>query len=154
MRSRRTPTKQDWAIVDALVAGNRTHQDIAIANGVSRNLISRIVNGKARTYLQPVIRMRQKERKMAAANLATRWLGGVMGKHIREGVTGTGETARKCREYVMKNALFDADDVDLPKPEPKPAAAMAELSPELKRRVLKELGGPGEFDSQCDESDV
>ena len=154
MASRRTLTKEDLAIVESITSGEKPYRQIAEEHGLSPAAISQIIAGKRRKYLQPIIRMRQRERQMAATNLATRWLGGVMGKHIREGVTGTGETARKCREYVMKHALLDVDNVDSPKAKVKTVAAMIELSPGLKRQVLKELGGPTLTDLSSNDGDL
>ncbi|MDP6546105.1 MAG: hypothetical protein QGH60_19165 [Phycisphaerae bacterium] len=79
----------------------------------------------------------------------------IVTKHIKVGLEGDGETARKCREFVT-NIFFEGVGAQsagacVGLSSPSVFGSLTELPPELKARVLAELGGPRDDTPREDE---
>jgi len=111
------------AVVEAIARGAKSYTEIAAEHGVTRQCISQIARGRRREDLYLQIMEVQEGYVLQAQRLAVACAVQVMAAHIREGLEGTGETARKCREYVINRVLGEPG-----KPAPAvPAAKPAEF---------------------------
>ncbi|MBC8868051.1 MAG: hypothetical protein H8E44_01470 [Planctomycetes bacterium] len=143
-------------MVELIAAGELTHGEIAERLGVNRVTVWRIIHGQSRPDLQVRVDGAVSGFSREARRLGARWLKALIGKHVKVGLEGDGETARRCREFVI-NLFFE-------EVEPRPDGArvgfvatavfnsLVELSPELKARVVEELGGPRDDTPQEDEN--
>ena len=82
-----------------------------------------------------------------ARKTAAYWAARLVARHIAEGLQGEGETARKCREYILNHVLGDpsrrttnvpmADVRAVERPD-----LLEHVSPEKRERILDILGAP------------
>ena len=155
MVSSRGRKYDDDKMVELIAAGELTRGEIAKRLGVNRVTVWRIIHGQSRPDLQGRLDGAVRGFSREARRVGGRWLKSLIDKHVKVGLEGDGETARRCREFVIN--LF-CEEVD---PRHDGAyvgfAAMSvfgsltELSPELKSRVVEELGGPCDDTDQQDE---
>jgi len=131
----------EQVLVDLLARGDLSYAKIAEELGVSTTLVAKIARGEARADLQPRIRAAVDCFRKEAGRLGARWLKHLVTKHIRDGLEGSSEMARKCREYAM-DRFFKAQDEDADGTAGVSPPDLTNLSAETKSRVLKELGGP------------
>ena len=146
MVSSRKSAYDDDKMVELIAAGELTHGEIAKRLGVNRVTVWRIIHGQSRQDLQGRIDGVISGFSREARRIGVRWLKALLTKHIRVGMEGDGETARRCREFVI-NLFFERAETrsDGACVGFAPAAvfnSLVELSPELKARVVEELGGP------------
>jgi len=153
-----SPTRYDEDLmVEWIARGQLSQSEIARRLGVNRRTVWRIANGLARLDLQRRIDAVIEGIRREARRIGAKWCHALVTKHVKVGLEGDGETARKCRQYVLDSFLFDdGDRTWCPKP-PKYKAKSPEemlspmdnLSEECKAMRIKELGGPaGDFPSQ------
>ena len=102
----RHPYDED-KLVTLLFEGNKTYDDIAKEVGITASMVGKIARGESRHDLSGRVQNLQEERRRAIRHLAVRWGSDLMKAHIREGIEGSGETARKCREYVLGQLRTD-----------------------------------------------
>ena len=105
MAEQRTGLRDDEALVEAIVRGAMSYAAIAREQGVSRACVSQIARGLRRPELHERIVEAQEAMLMQARRLGVACAVQAMAVHIREGIEGKGETARKCREYLINRAL-------------------------------------------------
>jgi len=79
---------------------------------------------------------------VTARRLAAKWLRALLGKHIKNGMQGSGETARKCREFAINKFLDDQVENEVPPAERDFGPELRDLPEPLKTQVVKALGGP------------
>ncbi|MDP6544945.1 MAG: hypothetical protein QGH60_13210 [Phycisphaerae bacterium] len=112
--------------------------------------ISGIAKGYEREDLQQRIADTVEGYRQAAIRLAARFMKPLLEKQIEVALEGNGETSRRCREFLLKTFM-----ISLPQQAAKRAGgkqldgivlykSLTELPPDLKDRVIKELGGPTE----------
>jgi len=96
--------------------------------------------------------------RQATIRMATKWMKPLLAKQIKVALEGDGETSRKCREFLLKTFV-----ITVPEQAAKAAAkrkprrtpdrpldpialgmSLMELSPDLKDRIVEELGGSAE----------
>ncbi|KPK86569.1 MAG: hypothetical protein AMJ81_00950 [Phycisphaerae bacterium SM23_33] len=106
-RARKRKTYDDEVLVLAIARGDRGYAEIAAEVGLSRETVAQIARGTRRPDLQPRIQAATRGFLEQTQRLGAAWAAQVMGKHIKEGLEGRGETARKCREYVLSQCLGD-----------------------------------------------
>ncbi|MHC4718244.1 MAG: hypothetical protein ACYS5V_14825 [Planctomycetota bacterium] len=111
-----TSVYDEQALVDAIARGVMSYAEIAREQGVSRACVSQIARGVRRPELHGRIVERQEAVLMQARRLAVACAVQAMAVHIREGIEGKGETARKCREYLLNRALGAPGKPPLPAP--------------------------------------
>jgi len=104
----------DELLVDLLSGGGLTYAQIAEKVGLSMSMVGKIARGQCRTNLHTRVQRRLTERKDMMANLEMSWGPTLMRKHIQEGITATGETARKCREYMLNRIALRRPEMKLP----------------------------------------
>ena len=131
----------EQTLVDLLAKGELSYAKIAEQLDISATLVAKIARGEARADLQPRIRAAVNCFRREAERLGTRWLKHLVTKHIRDGLEGNSEMARKCREYAM-DRFFNAPDEEADGAAEVSPPDLTSLSAETKSRVLKELGGP------------
>jgi len=145
----------DDKMVELIAAGELTHGEIAKRLGVNRVTVWRIIHGQSRPDLQSRVDGAVRGFSREARRLGSRWLKSLISKHIKVGLEGDGETARRCREFMV-NLCLEGDETHSDG-ECVGFASMAvfnglvELSPELKAKVIEELGGPCDDAPQEDE---
>lgn len=137
MAEQRTGLRDDEALVEAIVRGARSYAQIAREQGVTRACISQIARGRRRRDLHDRIVEAQEAALMQARRLAVACAVQAMAVHIREGIEGTGETARRCREYLL-NRVLGAPGKPAP---PVPSAREPERRPALSA-LMEDLFGP------------
>ncbi|MHC4718298.1 MAG: hypothetical protein ACYS5V_15105 [Planctomycetota bacterium] len=136
MAGHRTDVYDDDAVVDAIVRGE-SYAQVARAQGVTRACVSQIARGRRRRDLHDRIVEAQEAALMQARRLAVACAVQAMAVHIREGIEGTGETARRCREYLL-NRVLGAPGKPAP---PVPSAREPELGKALSA-LMEDLLGP------------
>jgi len=155
MTRSRGRTYDDDAMVQLIAAGFGD-SEIAGELGVNRNTVCRIRRGLSRPDLQARIddavdsHLRD-IRRHVIGRLKT-----VVDKHIDAGLSGHGQVARRCRDFVIKMCLADAQPSDDRDSQTRVEAGffdhLGALSSELKGRIIEELNlsrpnideGPGD----------
>jgi hypothetical protein len=94
----------DDEMVAMLAQGEKTTGEIARHFGISRDMVWRISTGRRRPDLHERVNQIVEEARAMVHRQAVASLEALLRRHIEVGLTGTGETARKCREFVL--ALF------------------------------------------------
>jgi transposase-like protein len=94
----------DDEMVAMLARGEKTTGQIARHFGISRDMVWRISTGRRRPDLHQRVNRIVEEARAMVHRQAVASLEALLRRHIEVGLTGTGETARKCREFVL--ALF------------------------------------------------
>jgi len=137
----------DQLLVELIARGEANCKQIADQVGISREMVSSIARGKRRRDLQKRIAMAIENHRRETNKLGARWLKSLLTKHIRNGLAGDGETARKCREYALERFLGPAeespdqsDSQDLPAPG---------LTAEDYEAIARLKGGPAEDEPTC-----
>lgn len=102
----------DKLLVELIARGEHTHAQIAKKVGLNKKTVWRIANGISRRELQPRIEAVVNGIVLEAQRKGARWFKKLIEKHISEGMEGSGETARKCREYAI-NKILDHIDPEL-----------------------------------------
>jgi len=149
----------------ALIAEGRLSQSrIAEIVGVSRRTVWRIANGLSRPDLQRKIAAVVEGYRQAAIRAAARHMKALLEKQVQVALEGDGETARKCREFLLKTFMLaipdqtakaeertekqtpatsadDAADNERTLDPQILARTLHDLSPELMEQICKELFG-------------
>ena len=151
-----TPKRKDYdddLLIDLIARGEQTYEGIAKQVGLARQTVRRIASGEVRPELQPRIAAAARAHGDQAFRMGARWMRGLLAQHIRDGIEGEGPEARRCREFAMtfiaKYGRFD----NIPPPQPPRRPDLTDLSPQLQKQVLEELGGPCEDWMFIDHSD-
>ena len=92
-----------------IVALARHEEASAIARrlGLSPTYVRRIARGAARADLQPHLQAAHTGFDQELIRLAVPYAKVLLARHVKLGMEGVNETARKCREFVISQA-FDA----------------------------------------------
>ena len=96
-------------LVQLVAEGQTSYRKIAEQLDVSPNTVSTIARGVFRRDLYERICATVEDAYRRARRLASSYLCPVVAAHIKHGLEGSGESARKCREFVMKMALGTSD---------------------------------------------
>jgi len=137
-------------LVEWIACGQLSQSEMARRLGVNRRTVWRIANGLSRPDLQRKIDAVVEGIRHEAGRQGARWLKSLVAKHIRVGLEEDGETARKCREYVLDRFLVP-DDVPTrrsraPRHKRNPPGRIPSftdgISDDLKTMLIDELGGP------------
>ncbi|MBL7133146.1 MAG: hypothetical protein ISS78_03525 [Phycisphaerae bacterium] len=139
-RNRRKDYDDDL-LVRLLAAGELTHGQIGRRVGLSENMVWRIASGRSRPELQERIADLTRLYRTAARRLAAKWLKALLSKHIKNGIEGSGETARKCREFTINKFLDDRVEECTNQLDQGPPG-LEDLPEPLRSKVVKALGGP------------
>jgi len=145
-------------LVELIAGGDVSQTEIAERVGVSRRTVWRIANGHSRPDLQQKIADTVEGYRQAAIRLAAKFMKPLLKKQIDVALEGDGEISRRCREFLLKTFMITLPQQAAKAPaKRKPrrigdrqddAVAMGmnlmELSPDLKDRIVEELGGPTE----------
>jgi DNA-binding CsgD family transcriptional regulator len=91
----------DDEMVAMLAQGEKTTGEIARHFGISRDMVWRISTGRRRPDLHQRVNRIVEEARAMVHRQAVASLEALLRRHIEVGLTGTGETARKCREFVL-----------------------------------------------------
>ena len=150
-------------MVELIAGGDVSQTEIAERVGVSRRTVWRIANGQSRPDLQQKIADTVEGYRRETIRLAAKFMKPILKKQIEVALEGDGETARKCREFLLKTFMLAAPEQaakrlrlattssqesaskrDSSGPRVPSLPSLTELSPELKRQVVAELGGPAD----------
>jgi len=101
----KTDVYDDDEVVEEIARGVKSYTEIAAEQGCTRQCISQIARGRRRKELHRRIMELQEGYLLQVRRLAVACAVQAMAVHIREGLEGEGETARRCREYVMNHVL-------------------------------------------------
>jgi transcriptional regulator with XRE-family HTH domain len=117
----------DDRLVELIARGQMSYAEIGQAVGLSEGYVGQIARGQHRPELQPRIEAISRGFLLEARMVGRRWARGLLSRHIRIGLDGEGETARKCREFVMTRFLGKSDVEDAPTHRPLPGLSEEEL---------------------------
>ena len=145
-------------LVELIACGDVSQAEIAERVGVSRRTVWRIASGHSRPDLQQKIADTVEGIRRATIRMATKWMKPLLTKQIKVALEGDGETARKCREFLLKTFMIVLPEqaakapakpernCDNDKPLDGTALynSLVELSPDLKHQVVEELCGPAD----------
>jgi len=146
--SRKQKDYDDNLLIDLIARGDRSHRSIAREVGLSSQTVRRIALGEMRPELQPRIASAGDGYRREARRLGARWLRGLLARHIRDGIEGDGEHARKCREFALKFIEDCGRFNEIPPPRPEPSGdVFDDLSLELRKKIMAEIGGPSDDDA-------
>ena len=152
--------KNEDMLVALIADGELSHRLIAERVGVSRRTVWRIANGLSRPDLQRKIAAAVEGYRQAAIRVAARHMKALIEKQVEVALSSDGETARKCREFLIKTFMLAIPDQAVKAPDPEPIEdeqdaktqplgpialynSLRTLSPELLHQVANELCGPG-----------
>lgn len=134
-------------VVTLLAKGELTYAQIAKRVGITESMVGKIARGESRKDLYGRICRRIRQFRRRTCRLVASWQPNVLKKHIAVGIESDGETARKCREFLLKPIL---EGPEMREPDDDGGEAWhgwdiySELSEQTKRRIVEELGGPVE----------
>jgi hypothetical protein len=143
-------------LVKLIADGELSHGRIAEIVGVSRRTVWRIANGLSRPDLQRKIATVMAGYRQAAIRAAARHMKALLEKQVEVALTGDGETARKCREFLLKTFLVTIPEQTakteekVEKQTPAPAADKNPLNPQILTKALHDLS-PGLLEEICKE---
>ena len=130
----------DDLLVELIARGDLSNSEIARRVGLNKTTVWRVITGKARPDLQARISEATREHGRCLHRVAVRFLEGLLSRHIKQGMTGADEAARKCREFVIKLVWRgDEDDSTGPKTY---ALPVCDLTSEDYRAIAILKGGP------------
>ena len=92
-------------LVELIADGELTHGEIAERIGVSRRTVCLIANGHSLPDLQQQIADTTEGYRQGTIRLASKHMQALMLKQIKVALEGEGETARKAREFLLKNFM-------------------------------------------------
>jgi hypothetical protein len=121
----------DDEMVAMLAQGEKTTGEIARHFGISRDMVWRISTGRRRPDLHQRVNRIVEEARAMVHRQAVASLEALLRRHIEVGLTGTGETARKCREFVLSlflNPTSLAQTLSAPNAPNAPSAIQRDLA--------------------------
>ena len=104
----------DEALVEMLAGGNHTYVQIAEELGLTETYVGKVARGEPRPELQERLGRIRHGMLDEARRLGARYSRALLHQHIKEGLTGKGETARKCREFTLKACCFGREAAGKP----------------------------------------
>ena len=96
----------DEVLVEMLAGGSHTYAQIAEELDLSEGYVAKVGRGERRPELQPRLTLIQRARRAEAMRLGARYARSLLLRHIRAGLAGDSETARKCREFALRECCF------------------------------------------------
>lgn len=142
MASKKYKTYDDDLLVELIACGGFTAREIGKCVGLGRKMINHIVGGRRRKDLQERIFEAVMNNRRQAHRFGVRWLKPLLSKHIRNGIEGDDETARKCREFALNRFLGEQDEQDKPPDTDQPLPTV--LTADDYKALAKLKGGPRE----------
>jgi len=137
-----------YLAVELIASGQLTLSQIARWLGVNKTTVWGITTGRTHPELQGRIAELTRMYHLAARRLAAKWLKALLSKHIKHGMEGSGETARKCREFAINKFLDDGVENEVPPAERDFGPELRDLPEPLKSQVIEALGGPVDEDEE------
>ena len=140
----------DDLLVRLIAEGGHTYGQIAAAAGLSESFVGQVVRGETRADLQPKIAATIDGYREQAKALGARLAGVAMarlGTLAAADSKAAHETQRKASVDILKFAIGDPSkpETNINQSQQQSAGPdLTALSPDLKAKVLGELGGPGE----------
>ncbi|MCE5325387.1 MAG: hypothetical protein LLG01_03130 [Planctomycetaceae bacterium] len=92
-----------------LLADGVAYEQVAQEIGISRSMVAKIAQGRTRPEIHQQLLDIREARRQAVHDLAAKKATTLMRMHIEEGLARGGETARKCREFIL-DRLLTRDD--------------------------------------------
>ncbi|MCE5327575.1 MAG: hypothetical protein LLG01_14310 [Planctomycetaceae bacterium] len=99
----------DENLLVEMLADGVPYATIAQAVGLTVSMVGKIARGDYRRKLSQRVEEIREARRQAARERAARRGAELMRAHVEQGLSGTGETARKCREFIL-NCLIQRDE--------------------------------------------
>ncbi|MCE5325192.1 MAG: hypothetical protein LLG01_02135 [Planctomycetaceae bacterium] len=104
-----TAARYDENQLVEMLADGAPYDKVAAAVGITVSMVGKIARGDSRRKLWQRIEDIRQARQQAVHEIAVARAADLMRAHVNEGLTGSGETARKCREFVLE-LLLPKDD--------------------------------------------
>ena len=157
MANRKRKNYDDDELVLALAAGERSHSQIARDFGLSRTMIAGIARGERRPMLYDRIQAVSAAFRERGSRLASRMVAPAIGRLVQmisPDSEAPAEVQRRAAADILKFAFGQGGRLGRPASYGEwawePSESMfAALSPDLRERVLKELGAPDGADDEA-----
>ena len=108
-RPRRKRRYDEDLLVQLIAEGKLSYRQIAEQVGLSAVSVSTIARGITRPDLYERICLAVEDAQRRARRLAANYLLPLVAAHVKEALEGTGETARKCREFLIRTFINRPD---------------------------------------------
>ncbi|MCE5277780.1 MAG: hypothetical protein ABFD92_15670 [Planctomycetaceae bacterium] len=99
----------DDRLLVQMLADGAPYRQIAKITGLSVSMIGKIARGDNRRVVSHQVHEVKEARRQALRDAAARRAADLMNAHVEEGLKAGGETARKCREFIIGH-LLEQDD--------------------------------------------
>ena len=106
MASGKVRTYEDDVLVDRLARGKCTQAEIGEELGLSEAYVGKVARGERRPELWRRIGMVREAMVTEARALGAQHARVLVDRHIKHGLEGGTETARKCREFALRTCCF------------------------------------------------
>ncbi len=137
MTTRRRSKYDEDLLVELLARDHLTYREIARRVGVSESMVSQIASGKTRPDLRERISRWLHTRRDDALRAGQTFIRPLLMTQLKVAMEEDGETARKCREFLLNRLLFTPPG-GLESPSPKAAHPMPmERIPGLEKKDIQ-----------------
>ena len=99
----------DENLLVEMLADDAPYAKIAQAVGLTASMVGKIARGSYRVNLSRRVEEILETRRQAVCDTAARRAADLMRAHVEEGLKAGGETARKCREFILERIIAQGD---------------------------------------------
>jgi len=138
-------TYNDDLLVELLAEASLSYKAVADRLGITATMVGKLARGESRPHLVERVARAFRTNVRKAKNRGAHRLLDLLNVHADHG-TGDDESARKCREFLLRFFLeLPTDETDTASADP-PFANFLKLSTDTRQRIAADLCGPADDD--------